>query len=70
MGLIKAVADTYFSYISDLWEDYIYCDALDANTLVKLMNFLRPMEWLLLIGRLRIFDRKLRKYTFEQKEEY
>lgn len=35
MGLIRAVADTYFSYISDLWEDYIYCDALDANTLVK-----------------------------------
>ena len=35
MGLIRSVADTYFSYISDLWEDYIYCDALDANTLVK-----------------------------------
>ena len=35
MGLIKAVAGTAYSYISDLWEDYIYCDALDGNTLVK-----------------------------------
>lgn len=35
MGLIKAVAGTAHSYISDLWEDYIYCDALDGDTLVK-----------------------------------
>lgn len=35
MGLIKAVADTAFSLIGNLWEDYIYCDALDNNTLIK-----------------------------------
>lgn len=35
MGLIKAVTGTAYSYISDLWEDYIYCDALDENTLVR-----------------------------------
>ena len=35
MGLIKAIEGTAYSYISDLWEDYIYCDALVGNTLIK-----------------------------------
>ena len=35
MGLIKAITDSAFSYIGDLWEDYIYCDSLDSDTLVK-----------------------------------
>ncbi len=35
MGLMKAFAGTAISYINDLWEDYIYCDALDGNTLVQ-----------------------------------
>ena len=35
MGLIKAFAGSAISYISDLWEDYIYCDSLDGNTLVQ-----------------------------------
>ncbi len=35
MGLIKAFTGTAASYMNDLWEDYIYCDALDENTLMK-----------------------------------
>lgn len=35
MGLIKAFTSSVFSYIGDMWEDYIYCDALDNDTLVK-----------------------------------
>lgn len=35
MGLIKAVSESAFSYIRDMWEDYIYCDALDNDTLVQ-----------------------------------
>lgn len=35
MGLIKAFTGTAISYLNDLWEDYIYCDALDENTLMK-----------------------------------
>jgi len=35
MGLVKAFAGSAFSYIGDMWEDYIYCDALDSDTLVK-----------------------------------
>jgi len=35
MGLIKAFTGTVISYLNDLWEDYIYCDALDENTLMK-----------------------------------
>lgn len=35
MGLIKAFAGSALSYIGDMWEDYIYCDALDGNTLVQ-----------------------------------
>lgn len=35
MGLIKAVAGSAFSYLDDLWEDYIYCDSMDNETLVK-----------------------------------
>lgn len=35
MGLIKALVGTAYSGISDVWEDYIYCDSLDGNTLVK-----------------------------------
>lgn len=35
MGLIKAFTGTAVSYMNDLWEDYIYCDALDENTLMK-----------------------------------
>ncbi|MCM1023448.1 MAG: SPFH domain-containing protein [Prevotella sp.] len=34
MGLIKAFTSSAMSYISDLWEDYIYCDSLDGNILV------------------------------------
>lgn len=34
MGLIKAFAGSAVSYIGDLWEDYIYCDSMDENTLV------------------------------------
>lgn len=35
MGLIKAVSESAFSYIHDMWEDYIYCDAMDRTVLVK-----------------------------------
>ncbi len=35
MGLIKAFTSSALSYIGDLWEDYIYCDSLDGNTLVQ-----------------------------------
>lgn len=35
MGLIKAFAGSAISYIGDLWEDYIYCDSLDSDTLVQ-----------------------------------
>lgn len=35
MGLIKAFTGTAISYLNDLWEDYIYCDALDESTLMK-----------------------------------
>ena len=35
MGLIKAFTGTAASYMNDLWEDYIYGDALDENTLMK-----------------------------------
>lgn len=35
MGLIKAFTSSAMSYIGDLWEDYIYCDSLDGNTLVQ-----------------------------------
>lgn len=35
MGLIKAFTGAAVSYMNDLWEDYIYCDALDENTLMK-----------------------------------
>lgn len=36
MGLIKAFASSAMSYIGDMWEDYIYCDSLDGNTLVQM----------------------------------
>ena len=35
MGLIKAFAGSAISYIGDLWEDYIYCDSLNSDTLVQ-----------------------------------
>ncbi|MCM1538889.1 MAG: hypothetical protein NC254_10895 [bacterium] len=35
MGLIKAFAGSALSYLGDLWEDYIYCDSLDSDTLVQ-----------------------------------
>ncbi len=35
MGLIKAFTNSTMSYIGDLWEDYIYCDSMDSNTLVQ-----------------------------------
>lgn len=35
MGLIKAFTGSAFSYIGDMWEDYIYCDSLDNNTLIQ-----------------------------------
>lgn len=35
MGLIKAFTGSAFSYIGDMWEDYIYCDALDNDTLIQ-----------------------------------
>lgn len=35
MGLIKAFTGSAFSYIADMWEDYIYCDALDNDTLIQ-----------------------------------
>lgn len=35
MGLIKAFTNSAMSYIGDMWEDYIYCDSLDGNTLVQ-----------------------------------
>ena len=35
MGLIKAFTGSAISYINDLWEDYIYCDAMDESTLMK-----------------------------------
>ena len=35
MGLIKALTGSAISHIADMWEDYIYCDAMDGNTLVQ-----------------------------------
>ena len=35
MGLIRAFTQSAFSYIGDIWEDYIYCDALDNDTLIQ-----------------------------------
>lgn len=35
MGLIKAFTSSAMSCIGDMWEDYIYCDSLDGNTLVQ-----------------------------------
>lgn len=35
MGLIKAFTGSAFSYIGDMWEDYIYCDALSNDTLIQ-----------------------------------
>lgn len=35
MGLIKALTSSVFSYIGDMWEDYIYCDSLSNDVLVK-----------------------------------
>lgn len=35
MGLVKTIAGSAFSYLDDLWEDYIYCDPLDGDTLVQ-----------------------------------
>lgn len=35
MGLIKAFTDSVFNYIGDMWEDYIYCDSLSNDVLVK-----------------------------------
>lgn len=35
MGLIKALTGSAFSYIGDMWEDYIYSDTLSNDILVK-----------------------------------
>jgi membrane protease subunit (stomatin/prohibitin family) len=35
MGLIKAALSAIGSTLGDEWKEYIYCDALDENTLVK-----------------------------------
>ena len=35
MGLIKAFTGSAFSYIGDMWEDYIYCDSLNNDTLIQ-----------------------------------
>ena len=35
MGLIKAFTQSAFSYIGDIWEDYIYCDAMSSDVLIQ-----------------------------------
>lgn len=35
MGLIKVLTGSAFSYIGDMWEDYICCDSLDNDTLIQ-----------------------------------
>jgi membrane protease subunit (stomatin/prohibitin family) len=35
MGLIKAAAGAIGTTLADQWKEYIYCDAMDENTLVK-----------------------------------
>ncbi|MCR5767486.1 MAG: SPFH domain-containing protein [Lachnospiraceae bacterium] len=35
MGLIRAFTGAAFSQIGDMWQDYIYCDSMDNNTLVQ-----------------------------------
>ncbi len=35
MGLIKALFGAAFSTVADTWQDYIYCDSLGNNVLVK-----------------------------------
>ena len=35
MGLIQAVKGAVSSTLADQWKEYIYCDALDAATLVQ-----------------------------------
>lgn len=35
MGLIRAFVGSAFSTIGDMWEDYIYCDSLDNETLIR-----------------------------------
>lgn len=35
MGLVKAIAGSAMSFLNEMWEDYIYCDALDNETLLR-----------------------------------
>ncbi len=35
MGLIRAVLSSGMNTIHDMWKDFIYCDALDNDTLIK-----------------------------------
>ena len=35
MGLLKAVVGSAMSFLDDMWEDYIYCDALENDVLLK-----------------------------------
>ena len=35
MGLIKAAAGAIGSTLADQWKEYIYCDSMDANTLLQ-----------------------------------
>ena len=34
MGLIKAVTSAVGGVVADQWEEYFYCDSLDADVLV------------------------------------
>lgn len=38
MGLLKAFGGAFGGVLADQWKDYYYCDALDANTMVKRGN--------------------------------
>ena len=35
MGLIKAITGATGGVLADQWKEYIYCDSLDADVLVK-----------------------------------
>ena len=35
MGLIKAIGGAVSGVLADQWKEYIYCDALAENVLVK-----------------------------------
>ena len=42
MGLLKAGIGALSGALADQWREYFYCEALDAQTLVKRVKSARP----------------------------